>query len=112
MSDRLRGQDDRDHRRQPRHRRCRRSELAGQGATVVPVGRSVHRTSAIAAELGVEPLFADNAKLFDVRRLAEQLLERLPSYRCHRTQRRWLDAGAADHPGGREMTVQTNYLAP
>ncbi len=86
--------------------------LAQEGATVAPVGRSVERTTAIATELGVEPMIADFARLSDVRRLADQLLER-----CEVIDVLAHNAGGliSEHrvsEDGHEMTLQTNYLAP
>lgn len=86
--------------------------LASDGATVVPVGRSVERTTAIAKELGVEPLFADFAKLSDVRRLAEQLLERCSVIDVLAHNAGGLIPERRVTQDGHEMTFQTNYLAP
>lgn len=87
-------------------------QLHRLGANVVPIGRSVERTVAIAAELGVAPVTADFARLDDVRRLAADLLDRYPQ----------LDVLANNAGGawrrrvltidGFEQTFQVNVLAP
>ncbi len=87
-------------------------QLAAQGATVVPIGRSPEKTAAVARELGVEPLVADFAKLDDVRRLADQLLER-----CERIDVLANNAGGifpkrVQTVDGHELTFQVNHLAP
>ena len=87
-------------------------ELATAGATVVPIGRNAERTTAIADELGVQPLFADFAKLSDVRRLAEQLLERCSVIDVLAHNAGGLIPDRRVTEDGHEMTFQTNYLAP
>jgi NAD(P)-dependent dehydrogenase (short-subunit alcohol dehydrogenase family) len=87
-------------------------QLAERGATVVPVGRSPQKTAAVARELGVEPLVADFARLDDVRRLADALLER-----CERIDVLANNAGGifprrVETVDGHELTFQVNHLAP
>ena len=86
--------------------------LAKEGANVVPVGRSVERTTAIARELGVEPLIADFAKLSEVSRLAERLLERCDVIDVLAHNAGGLIPERRVTQDGHEMTFQTNYLAP
>ena len=87
-------------------------ELASAGATVVPIGRNAERTTAVARELGVEPLIADFAELADVRRLADQLLERCPVIDVLAHNAGGLVPERRVTVDGHEMTFQTNYLAP
>jgi retinol dehydrogenase-14 len=88
------------------------AELAGLGATVVPVGRDRRRLDKVAAEVGGEPLQADFASLAQVRRLADELLERharidvLVNNAGLVTSRRELTED------GYEKTFAVNHLAP
>lgn len=87
-------------------------KLAGLGATVLVVGRSPEKCAAVAASIGVEPLVADFAKLGEVRRLADELLER-----CPRIDVLANNAGGAFQKrtvteDGHELTFQVNHLAP
>ncbi|MCV7101383.1 SDR family NAD(P)-dependent oxidoreductase [Mycobacterium palustre] len=87
-------------------------KLSGRGENVVIVGRSEQKTTAVAAELGADFFIADFADLSQVRRLANQLLERYPQ----------IDVLANNAGGvmpaqrrltrdGHEMTFQVNHLA-
>ena len=87
-------------------------ELVKAGATVIPVGRNVERTTAVASELGVEPLIADFARLADVRRLADELLERCGVIDVLAHNAGGLIPERRITEDGHEMTFQTNYLAP
>ena len=87
--------------------------LARDGHHVVPVGRSLEKTSAVAQDIGSEYFTADFADLGQVRSLASDLLQRYPRIDVLAN-----NAGAifgkerqvtAD---GHEMTFQVNYLAP
>lgn len=87
--------------------------LAKDGHHVVPVGRSLEKTSAVAQDIGSEYFTADFADLGQVRSLASDLLQRYPRIDVLAN-----NAGAifgkerqvtAD---GHEMTFQVNYLAP
>ena len=87
--------------------------LAADGQHVVPVGRSLEKTSAVAQDIGSEYFTADFADLGQVRSLASDLLQRYPRIDVLAN-----NAGAifgkerqvtAD---GHEMTFQVNYLAP
>ncbi|MFC5751099.1 SDR family NAD(P)-dependent oxidoreductase [Actinomadura rugatobispora] len=86
--------------------------LASMGADVVPVGRSPERTAAVAAGLGVEPLVADFASLDQVRRLADDLLERCPRIDVLVNNAGQLVPSRKLTTDGHEMTFQTNHLAP
>lgn len=87
--------------------------LAADGHHVVPVGRSLEKTAAVAEDIGSEYFTADFADLSQVRSLASDLLQRYPRIDVLAN-----NAGAifgkecqvtAD---GHEMTFQVNYLAP
>jgi len=87
--------------------------LAQDGHHVVPVGRSLEKTAAVAQDIGSEYFTADFADLGQVRSLASDLLQRYPRIDVLAN-----NAGAifgkerqvtAD---GHEMTFQVNYLAP
>ncbi len=87
-------------------------ELVARGATVVPVGRSVKRTNLLARSIDTEPIIANFADLADVRRLADQLLQR-----CPRIDVLINNAGGLFTPrtvtvDGHETTLQVNHLAP
>ena len=91
-------------------------ELAGRGATVVPVGRDERRLQRVAQRIGADAPGgyerADFTSLDDVRALAARLLERHP--RIHVLVN---NAGAVfgrrELSGdGHELTFQVNHLAP
>lgn len=86
--------------------------LARTGATVVPVGGSADATAVIAAELGVEPLFADYTRLGEVRALADLLLAQYPriDVLAHNAGTMFGERGLTED--GHERTLQVNYLAP
>ena len=85
---------------------------ASQGATVVPVGRSVRRTAELAAEVGVEPVIADFADLDQVRQLAGTLLERCPRIDVLANNAGGLFSTREITVDGHEMNFQVNHLAP
>lgn len=87
--------------------------LAERGAAVVPVGRNQAATAAIAAEVGVEPLTADFARLTDVRALAERLLERYPTIDvlAHNAGGMF-GRGRQVTEDSHELNMQVNYFAP
>src|SRR5215212_2530201 len=87
-------------------------QLHRLGAHVVPVGRSAERTAAIAAELGVAPLTADFANLADVRRLANDLLERCPRIDVLANNAGGFWPRRTHTVDGNEITFQVNALAP
>lgn len=87
-------------------------QLASQGATIVPVGRSYRRTAQLAAAVDAEPVCADFADLGQVRRAAGLILDR-----CPRIDVLINNAGAVLPTrqltvDGNEMTLQVNHLAP
>ena len=86
--------------------------FARAGARVVPVGRDPERTGALAAELGVEPLLVDAARLDDVRRLAGDLLERCDRIDVLANNAGGSSARRTETPDGHETTFQVNHLAP
>ncbi|MBV9091884.1 MAG: SDR family NAD(P)-dependent oxidoreductase [Mycobacteriaceae bacterium] len=86
--------------------------LTRSGENVVVVGRSEHKTAAVAAPLGADHFVADFADLAQVRALARQLLDRYPRIDV-------LANNAGGFMGRREVTVdghektfQVNHLAP
>ncbi len=87
-------------------------ELAARGAMVVPVGRSVARSTAVARDIGTEPIITDFADLTDVRRLAETLLERCPHIDVLINNAGGLFTPRTVTVDGYETTLQVNHLAP
>ena len=87
--------------------------LAADGHHVVPVGRSLEKTAAVAEDIGSEYFTADFADLGQVRSLASDLLQRYPQIDVLAN-----NAGAIFGKerqltvDGHEMTFQVNYLAP
>jgi NAD(P)-dependent dehydrogenase (short-subunit alcohol dehydrogenase family) len=89
-----------------------RERLAERGATVVPVGRSMNATAAVAAEVGTEPLIVDYARLSDVRALANQLLDRYPTIDVLAHNAGGTFGERRTTEDGHELTMQVNYFAP
>ncbi len=86
--------------------------LAGKGATVHVTGRSADKLRPIAEAVGTEPLVADFSRLDDVRRLAEEVGERLGTIDVLLN-----NAGGTFSPSrrtadGHEPNFQVNHLAP
>ncbi|MCW2972765.1 MAG: short-chain dehydrogenase/reductase [Thermoleophilia bacterium] len=86
-------------------------DLHGRGARVIAVGRNPERTTAIAAQLGTEPVIADFGVLADVHRAAAEILGR-----CDRIDALVNNAGALVPQrtvtvDGHELTFQANHLA-
>ena len=86
--------------------------LAARGATVHVTGRSVDKLRPVAEAVGTEPLVADFSRLDDVRRLAEQVGERV-----ERLDVLMNNAGGTFAPtrvthDGHEPNFQVNHLAP
>jgi len=86
--------------------------LAGMGATVHVTGRSADKLRPVAEAVGTEPLIADFSRLDDVRRLAEQVGERV-----ERLDVLMNNAGGTFAPrkkthDGHEPNFQVNHLAP
>ena len=88
------------------------AELAGLGATVVPVGRDRRRLDEVAAEVGGEPLQADFASLAQVRRLADELLERHARIDVLVNNAGLVTSGRELTEDGYEKTFAVNHLAP
>jgi NAD(P)-dependent dehydrogenase (short-subunit alcohol dehydrogenase family) len=86
--------------------------LATRGATVAVVGRSPERTAEVAAKAGAQPFVADFARLDDVRKLADQLLDRYPriDVLANNAGGAWPKRTVTDD--GNELTFQVNHLAP
>lgn len=86
--------------------------LAARGATVAVVGRSPERTAEVAAKAGAQPFVADFARLDDVRKLADQLLDRYPriDVLANNAGGAWPKRTVTDD--GNELTFQVNHLAP
>lgn len=86
--------------------------LAAKGATVHVTGRSADKLRPVAEAVGTEPLVADFARLDDVRRLAEQIGERVDTLDVLMN-----NAGGTFSPSklthdGHEPNFQINHLAP
>ncbi|HEV7462075.1 MAG TPA: SDR family NAD(P)-dependent oxidoreductase [Solirubrobacteraceae bacterium] len=88
------------------------AELAGLGATVVPVGRDRRRLAKVAVEVGGEPLQADFASLAQVRRLADELLERHAGIDVLVNNAGLVTSGRELTEDGYEKTFAVNHLAP
>ncbi|WP_330233676.1 SDR family NAD(P)-dependent oxidoreductase [Nocardia sp. NBC_00508] len=86
--------------------------LAARGATVAVVGRSPERTAEVAAKAGAQPFIADFARLDDVRKLADQLLDRYQriDVLANNAGGAWPKRTVTDD--GNELTFQVNHLAP
>src|SRR3954466_631569 len=87
-------------------------ELAAKGATVHVTGRSIDKLRPVAEAVGTEPLVADFSRLDDVRRLAEQVGERVETLDVLMN-----NAGGTFSPkkvtaDGHEPNFQINHLAP
>ena len=82
------------------------------GAEVLVIGRAPDRTAAVAAEVGTEPIVADFTRLSDVRRAAEEILDRY-----ERVDALVNNAGISVSrrevtDDGHELMFQVNHLAP
>jgi NAD(P)-dependent dehydrogenase (short-subunit alcohol dehydrogenase family) len=92
-------------------------QLAELGATVVPVGRDPGRLARVDAELRkrgseAEPLQADFASQAEVRRLADDLLERHGRIDVLVNNAGVVRSSRKLSPDGREMTMAINHFAP
>jgi NAD(P)-dependent dehydrogenase (short-subunit alcohol dehydrogenase family) len=86
--------------------------LAAKGATVHVTGRSAEKLRPVAEAVGTEPLIADFSRLDDVRRLADQVGERVATLDVLLN-----NAGGTFSPkklthDGHEPNFQINHLAP
>ena len=92
--------------------------LAVQGAEVVIVGRSADKLARVAsdikAESGREPVTftADFTSLDEVRKLAGDLLDRLPQIHVLANNAGGVWPKRIETPDGHEQTFQVNHLAP
>ena len=87
-------------------------DLHERGAHVIALGRDRERTTAIARELGTDPVIADFASFADVRRAAAELLAQ-----CEFIDGLVNNAGAlvptrTITQDGHELTLQANHLSP
>jgi NAD(P)-dependent dehydrogenase (short-subunit alcohol dehydrogenase family) len=86
--------------------------LAAQGATVHVTGRSADKLRPVADAVGTEPLIADFSRLDDVRRLAEQVGERVERLDVLMNNAGGTFAPSKKTPDGHEPNFQVNHLAP
>jgi NAD(P)-dependent dehydrogenase (short-subunit alcohol dehydrogenase family) len=86
--------------------------LAARGATVHVTGRSADKLRPVAAAVGTEPLVADFSRLDDVRRLADQVAERVGSLDVLMNNAGGTFAPTKPTHDGHEPNFQINHLAP
>jgi NAD(P)-dependent dehydrogenase (short-subunit alcohol dehydrogenase family) len=86
--------------------------LAGRGATVHVTGRSADKLRPVAEAVGTEPLIADFSRLDDVRRLADQVGERVGSLDLLLNNAGGTFAPRKTTHDGHEPNFQVNHLAP
>ena len=86
--------------------------LAGKGATVHVTGRSADKLRPVAEAVGTEPLIADFSRLDDVRRLADQVGERVGSLDLLLNNAGGTFAPRKTTHDGHEPNFQVNHLAP
>ncbi|MCY7401897.1 MAG: SDR family NAD(P)-dependent oxidoreductase [Nocardioides sp.] len=86
--------------------------LAGRGATVHVTGRSLDKLRPVAEAVGTEPLVADFSRLDDVRRLAEQIAERVDTLDVLMNNAGGTFAPSRRTHDGHEPNFQVNHLAP
>ena len=86
--------------------------LSASGHNVVIVGRSPEKTAKVADALGADRFVADFARLSEVRRLAEQLLERYPRIDVLANNAGGIFGERTVTEDGHELTLQVNHLAP
>lgn len=87
-------------------------DLAAKGATVHVTGRSADKLRPVAEAVGTEPLIADFSRLDDVRRLAEQVSERVDTLDLLMNNAGGTFAPAKKTHDGHEPNFQINHLAP
>ncbi|MBL7499026.1 SDR family NAD(P)-dependent oxidoreductase [Frankia sp. CN7] len=85
--------------------------LAELGAGVVVVGRCRERTAAVAGAIGAVPVFADFARLDDVRRAADEILGLCPRIDVLANNAGAMFPDRRMTVDGHEMTFQVNHLA-
>jgi NAD(P)-dependent dehydrogenase (short-subunit alcohol dehydrogenase family) len=86
--------------------------LRARGDRVVVVGRSPEKTRIVAESIGADHLFADFARLDDVRRLAADILERYPRIDVLANNAGGILGARTITEDGNEQTFQVNHLAP
>lgn len=86
--------------------------LASRGATVHVTGRSADKLRPIAEAVGTEPLIADFSVLDDVRRLADQVGERVETLDLLMNNAGGTFAPSKKTADGHEPNFQINHLAP
>jgi NAD(P)-dependent dehydrogenase (short-subunit alcohol dehydrogenase family) len=86
--------------------------LAARGATVHVTGRSAEKLRPVAEAVGTEPLVADFSRLDDVRRLAEQVGERVETLDVLMNNAGGTFAPSRTTHDGHEPNFQVNHLAP
>jgi NAD(P)-dependent dehydrogenase (short-subunit alcohol dehydrogenase family) len=87
-------------------------QLHEMGSTVVVVGRSPAKTTAVSDELGVASYVADFTVLDDVRRLANALRQDLPRIDVLANNAGGIFGDREVTVDGHEKTMQVNHLAP
>jgi NAD(P)-dependent dehydrogenase (short-subunit alcohol dehydrogenase family) len=87
-------------------------ELHAMGAEVVVVGRSPDKTKEIADELGTTPIVADFASLAQVRRAADEILDRCASIDVLANNAGLSVSTRQMTDDDHELTFQVNHLAP
>ncbi|WP_244894714.1 SDR family NAD(P)-dependent oxidoreductase [Agreia pratensis] len=93
--------------------RAAAEELARRGARVAVLGRDADRTRDVAASMtNAEPFVADFASLSDVRRVADELLERFDRIDVLANNAGGLFSRRSQTVDGYETTFQVNHLAP
>jgi len=86
--------------------------LAAKGATVHVTGRSADKLRPVAEAVGTEPLVADFSRLDDVRRLADQVGERVATLDLLMNNAGGTFVPSKKTPDGHEPNFQINHLAP
>lgn len=86
--------------------------LSRSGENVVVVGRSEAKTTALAAELGVDYFVADFADLAQVRALADKIRSEYPRIDVLANNAGGMSREIQTTVDGHEKTYQVNYLAP
>ncbi len=86
--------------------------LAARGATVHVTGRSLDKLRPVAEAVGTEPLVADFSRLDDVRRLADQVAERVDTLDVLMNNAGGTIAPSKRTHDGHEPNFQVNHLAP
>lgn len=88
------------------------AKLAARGAEVAVVGRAPDRTAEVAEKAGAQAFLADFGRLDDVRKLADQLLDRYPRIDVLANNAGGAWAHRVVTEDGNERSFQVNHLAP